>query len=122
MAGEAVDTLGDKLDDLEIDEDLLKYVSNHDGDSEEKEAVARRSAGTRAGRRGRSRARQACQASSGARERPGWQWGSPLPWVGAAWHRDCALLSRWWSAPAAPSCRGSRFDSSCRAPRHSVSH
>jgi hypothetical protein len=30
----------------------------------------------------------------------------------------CALISRWWSAPAAPSCRGSRFDSSCRAPRH----
>ena len=32
----------------------------------------------------------------------------------------CALISRWWSAPAAPSCRGSRFDSSCRALRHGV--
>jgi hypothetical protein len=30
----------------------------------------------------------------------------------------CALIPRWWSAPAAPSCRGSRFDSSCRAPWH----
>ena len=38
------------------------------------------------------------------------------PWGGAAWHGDCALLPRWWSAPAAPSCRGSRFDSSCRVP------
>ena len=28
------------------------------------------------------------------------------------------FANRWWSAPAAPSCRGSRFDSSCRAPRH----
>ena len=33
------------------------------------------------------------------------------PWGGAAWHGGCALISRWWSAPAAPSCRGSRFDS-----------
>jgi len=40
------------------------------------------------------------------------------PWGGAAWHGGCALISRWWSAPAAPSCRGSRFDSSCRAPQH----
>ena len=24
------------------------------------------------------------------------------PWGGAAWHGDCALFSRWWSAPAAP--------------------
>jgi len=38
------------------------------------------------------------------------------PWDGAAWHGGCALLPRWWSAPAAPSCRGSRFDSSCRVP------
>ena len=37
-------------------------------------------------------------------------------WGGAAWHGGCALLPRWWSAPAAPSCRGSRFDSSCRVP------
>ena len=29
-----------------------------------------------------------------------------------------APIPRWWFAPAAPSCRGSRFDSSCRAPRH----
>ena len=36
------------------------------------------------------------------------------PWDGAAWHGGCALLPRWWSTPAAPSCRGSRFDSSCR--------
>ena len=35
-------------------------------------------------------------------------------WGGAAWHGGCALLPRWWSTPAAPSCRGSRFDSSCR--------
>ena len=34
------------------------------------------------------------------------------PWGGAAWHGGCAHISRWWSAPAAPSCRGSRFDSS----------
>jgi hypothetical protein len=43
------------------------------------------------------------------------------PWGGAAWHGGCALISRWWSAPAAPTqltCRGSRFDSSCRAPWH----
>ena len=37
-------------------------------------------------------------------------------WGGAAWHGGCALIPRWWSAPAAPSCRGSRFDSSCRVP------
>ena len=37
-------------------------------------------------------------------------------WGGAAWHGGCALLPRWWSALAAPSCRGSRFDSSCRVP------
>jgi hypothetical protein len=42
------------------------------------------------------------------------------PWGDTAWHGGCALISRWWSAPAAPSCRGSRFDSSCRAPRHGV--
>ena len=24
------------------------------------------------------------------------------PWGGAAWHGYCALLPRWWSAPAAP--------------------
>ena len=36
----------------------------------------------------------------------------PMVWRGLA--RGCALLPRWWSAPAAPSCRGSRFDSSCR--------
>jgi hypothetical protein len=27
------------------------------------------------------------------------------PWDGAAWHGGCALLPRWWSTPAAPSCR-----------------
>ena len=35
-------------------------------------------------------------------------------WGGLAWHGGCALLARWWSVPAAPSCRSSRFDSSCR--------
>jgi hypothetical protein len=40
------------------------------------------------------------------------------PWGDVAWDGGCALISRWWSAPAAPSCRGSRFDSSCRALRH----
>ena len=35
-------------------------------------------------------------------------------WGGAAWHGACFFHARWWSAPAAPSCRGSRFDSSCR--------
>ena len=41
---------------------------------------------------------------------------SGCPWGGVTWHGSCALTPRWWSAPAAPSCRGSRFDSSCRAP------
>eukprot|EP00964_Phaeocystis_antarctica_P094231 scaffold60978_cov49-Phaeocystis_antarctica.AAC.1 len=33
--------------------------------------------------------------------------GCCCPWGGAAWHGDCALLPRWWSAQAAPGCRGS---------------
>jgi hypothetical protein len=46
----------------------------------------------------------------------------PVGWRGLA-RGLCTYLPmvvRRWSAPAAPSCRGSRFDSSCRAPRHGV--
>ena len=33
---------------------------------------------------------------------------------GAAWHGDCAIFSRWWSAPAAPAV-GVRQGGSVRA-------
>ena len=39
-------------------------------------------------------------------------------WYGGARHGHSTVIPRWWSAPAAPCCRGPRFDSSRRAPWH----